>query len=298
MFFKKKETPKKEEWLGKYDESQSWVRFGNLRVGELETFRGDIKSPNCNLAYKKVYNELSGDYSFELFYPSNHEPYIFYGHNYMTKDFLESPLLKDAVILKRNHYIMRTFGSSPYSDADFYIVSTKEADLCKDLEDNPIEYHVDDKVLMEKEFKQYTSDKIIFNDRVALNSLLLEGLKVDNIVKVNRITNERDTEYGILTKDLETKCSFTQNTYVHKVLKPVFGDWFFKSERDELLEELKKSHEPQVIKGTNKPPYFIVRGVILESNTYQWFEFVKNTFFDGEVKDWMLEKCTQGTLQN
>ena len=57
-----------------------------------------------------------------------------------------------------------------------------------------------------------------------------------------------------------------------------------------MAEELKKPHDPYVVKGTNKPPYFIIKDFIVESSTQSWYQFVLETYFDGKVQDWMLEK--------
>lgn len=57
-----------------------------------------------------------------------------------------------------------------------------------------------------------------------------------------------------------------------------------------MVEKLKKPHDPYVIKGTNKPPYFKIDDYIVEANTPSWYEFILIYYFDSKVQDWMLEK--------
>lgn len=44
-----------------------------------------------------------------------------------------------------------------------------------------------------------------------------------------------------------------------------------------------------VLKGSGKPPFFIINDVPLESDTENWYEFCMKKFFSGVPQTWMLE---------
>lgn len=55
------------------------------------------------------------------------------------------------------------------------------------------------------------------------------------------------------------------------------------------LELLKEWREPKVIRGTDKPPYFIVNGSVFQAQAGEsWYAYLLRIIYDGKPQEWMF----------
>lgn len=277
------------EWEGHYDKIKHWHFVGtNIVSGKaiednIIFVNGDITSSDCFLALKKEYSSMNELLYIHFGYPEGLDP-VRIGGESEYKDLLEIDDFKNAVIISVRHW----------SDASrtYYIVSKKERQLYMDYKECPNDYFIDGKQLS---YDDYIHEKCacIKIDDVSLISGT--ELKVKTFVEQDRLfKNRRKTMKAVERSSLEKSFIHVSNIEKYRLMEhfytPLLDGWFRKSEWDDMVEKLKKPHVPYVIKGTNKPPYFMIDDYIVNADTTSWYEFILKWYFDDKVQDWMLEE--------
>lgn len=277
------------EWEGHYDKTKHWHFVGTNNVSgtviadNIIFVNGDITSSDCFLALKKEYSSMDGLLYIHFAYPEGLDP-VRIGGELDYKDLLEIDDFKNAVIISVRHW--------SNTDRVYYIVSKKERQLYMDYKECPNDYFIDGKQLS---YDDYIHEKCacIKIDDVSLISGT--ELKVKTFVEQDRLfKNRRKTMKAVERSSLEKSFIHVSNTEKYRLMEhfytPLLDGWFRKSEWDAMVEKLKKPHVPYVIKGTNKPPYFMIDDYIVNADTTSWYEFILKWYFDDKVQDWMLEE--------
>lgn len=282
-----------EEWEGHYDETKLWNFIGTNAVSgkaiedNIIFVNGDITSSDCFLAIKKEYGSMNELLRIHFAYPKGLDP-IRIADRIDYKDLLAIDDFKNAVIISVRHW----------NDEDartYYIVSKKERQLYKEYSEQPNEYFIDDEQVSHDDYLHETY-KYIEVDDVNLVPVAGAGLKIKSFITQDRLfKNRRTVTKAVERSSLEEsfiRISLDSEKYrlMEHFYTPLLGQWFRKYEWDAMVEKLKKPHVPYVIKGTNKPPYFMIDDYIINADTSSWYEFILKWYFDGEVQDWMLEE--------
>lgn len=292
-----KRTPKvvQNPWIGNYDENLDWTfmdtfsanvgKFGSIQLNRIHFVHGDITSPNCKIVFQQQFGENEELESVRVFYPSSFEMIRIQQYNY--QELIELDEFKDAVIL----CILRE--SWPHDYEDYYIVSEKEASLYRDYMNEPYNYFIDNKKVDREEFMDSQHKFVLMSEKDS--TIVSKGYKLTTFIEERRLTKEENKLYGVLKSDLKKDFELIfHGTHKYELMThfytPILIDYFKKEEWEEMLEELKQPHDPYVVKGTNKPPYFKIKDYIVESTTPSWYQFVLEKYFDNKVQDWMLEK--------
>lgn len=281
------------EWEGHYDETKTWKFLGTnsfirKAIGDNTTFvNGDITSPDCFLAIKKEYSPMNELLLTHFAYPEDLTP-IRIDDRIDYKDLLAIDDFKNAVIISVRYW--------PDEDTrTYYIVSKKERQLYKEYSEQPNEYFIDDKQVSYDDYI-YEISKYIEVDNVNAISVAGAGLKIKTFVTQDRLfKNHRTVTKAVERSSLEEIfICIPYDSEKYRLMKhfytPLLGQWFRKYDWDAMAEKLKKPHVPYAIKGTNKPPYFMIDDYIINANTSSWYEFILKWYFDDKVQNWMLEE--------
>lgn len=281
------------EWEGHYDETKTWRYIGTNTVSgntiedNVIFVNGDITSQDCFLAMRKEYNSMNELLRIRFGYPQGLEPVqIWCDHDY--KDFLKVDKFKNAVIIGVRHWCDET-------ERTYYIVSNKERELLIDYKENPKEYFIDNEQMSHDEYMHERCTTIEVDD-ISLVPIAEAGIKIKTFVEQDRyFKNCRKVIKAVKQNSLEKDFIYIHpNTERYRLMEhfytPLLGKWFRKYEWDDMIERLKKPHVPYVIKGTNKPPYFMIDDYIVNADTTSWYEFILKSYFDDKVQDWMLEE--------
>lgn len=279
------------EWEGHYDKTKHWHFIGTNNVcgtrieDNIIFVNGDITSSDCFLALKKEYNSMNELLYIHFAYPEGFDPVMIRG-DLEYKDLLEIDDFKNAVIIGARHWSTENLS--------YYIVSKKERQLYMDYKDNPDEYFIDNKQVSWDDYNHeiYTCIEV---DDASLAPVTEAGLKIKTFVKQDRLfKNRRNTIKKVERASLEKSLIHVSNTEKYQLMEhfynPLLNGWFRKSDWDAMVEKLKEPHMPYVIKGTNKPPYFMIDDYIIDADTSSWYEFILKWYFDDKVQDWMLEE--------
>lgn len=278
------------EWEGHYDKTKHWHFVGTNNVcgtgieDNVIFVNGDITSLDCFLALKKEYNSMNELLYIHFAYPEGLDPARIGGES-EYKNILKIDDFKNAVIISVRHWTN--------ANRTYYIVSKKERQLYMNYKECPSDYFIDGKQVSYDDYmhKMYASIKI---DDV--NLITGTELKIKTFVEQDRLFKNRKkiikaVEQASLEKSF---IRVSTNTEKYRLMEhfytPLLNEWFKKSEWDAMVEKLKKPHIPYVIKGTNKPPYFMIDDYIVNADTSSWYEFILKWYFDDKVQDWMLEK--------
>lgn len=281
------------EWEGHYDKTKAWRIIGSNAISgkviedNIVFVSGDITNSDCFLAIKKEYGSMNELLHISFAYPDGLDP-VRIGNRIDYKDLLAIDDFKNAVIISVRY--------QPDEDMRaYYIVSKKERQLYKEYSEQPNEYFIDDMQVSHDDYINEMS-KSIEVDNANIVSITGAGLKIKTFVKQDRIFKNRRT----ITKAVEQSSleksficiPFDTKKYrlMEHFYTPILGKWFRKYEWDAMVEKLKKPHMPYVIKGTNKPPYFMIDDYIVNADTTSWYEFILKWYFDDKAQDWMLEE--------
>ena len=281
------------EWEGHYDETKTWkfvganTVSGNTVEDNIIFVNGDITSSDCFLAIQKEYNSMNELMRIHFCYPQGLEPVqIWCNHDY--KEFLEVDEFKNAVIIGVRHW-------HDESERTYYIVSNKERELLIDYKEHPKEYFIDGEQVSHDDYMHEMCTSIEVDD-VNLVPVAGAGLKIRTFVEQDRyFKNCRKVTKAVKQSSLEKDfIHMSPDTEKYRLMEhfytPLLGRWFRKYEWATMVEKLKKPHAPYVIKGTNRPPYFMIDDYIVNADTTSWYEFILKYYFDGKVQDWMLEE--------
>lgn len=281
------------EWEGHYDETKFWRVIGTNAISgkavedNVVFVNGDITSPDCFLAIKKEYGSMNELLRVHVEYPEGLDP-VRIGNETEYKDLLAVNDFKNAVVISVRHWREEDVRT-------YYIVSKKERQLYIDYSENPKEYFIDDEQLSYDDYK-HEKYACIEVDDVNLIPVIGAGLKIKTFIEQDRLfKNRRKVTKAVEQSSLEKNfIHISPDTEKYQLMKhfytPFLNRWFRKYEWDAMVEKLKKPHAPYVIKGTNKPPYFMIDDYIVNADTPHWYEFILKWYFDGEVQDWMLEE--------
>ncbi len=289
-------TKDKDEWLN-YDESKCYTHFfdspatlgpNNSICMEKNYFtfvNKDFTDPNCTIALHKKYN--SGNlYCVEVLSIDDCKPVRIDCDDFSIEELLKNDDYKNAVILSIHN--KDYLNESVY----YFIVSPAEAALYKAYKEHPTSYFINDEKVTCSEYNIQQANSIRASDSSSM--LKTHGLDVIKFTEEDNLSKKAYTYYGVSKKSLNEKCIQVERfSAKFKLLSyfyyPVIGNYFLKSDWESMVEELKQYHEPYVIKGSNKPPYFKIKDFITESDTTNWYEFILKNYFDNKVEDWMLE---------
>ena len=191
---------------------------------------------------------------------------LFYG-------FWENEKFKDVLIIHTNCCLSA------------WVVSVKEAEILKDYEKCHRLYYINGKSVSQNDYFTDTSMVVISSD---LKDLFPGS--VSEYKTVDKITGESTISY-LVPKNIVEKDYVQVDANFGLVITPLTENWVLKSDYEKVLKELKKPHKVYKIIGTDKPPYFIINGKNLVSNTESWYEFVLYKFFQGKVQEWMLQEA-------
>ncbi|MBR6611982.1 MAG: hypothetical protein IKK93_07020 [Campylobacter sp.] len=280
---------KEDTWEGNYDETKVWHCIGENGIaydGRTEKdniifVNGSIYDQDCFLVKNNHYDTIN-NLHIRFCYSSDCEPISIYDD---YKKLLNVEEFKNATIIGRKRW------DNEYS---YYIVSKKEKELYQNYKENPYEYIVDEKTVFHKDYSHLLNTSLIVGagDIIPVSAA---GLEINTCIERDCLYKTEHTikvvKQELLEKDfiLTNPCS-EKHKLMNHFYTPILGRWFKKSDWEKMVEKLKKPHDPYVIKGTNKPPYFKIDDYIVEANTPSWYEFILIYYFDSKVQDWMLEK--------
>lgn len=281
------------EWEGHYDETKFWRIIGSNAISgkviedNIVFVSGDITNSDCFLAIKKEYGSMNELLHISFACPEGLDP-VRIGNRIDYKDLLAIDDFKNAVIISIRHW--------PNEDVrSYYIVSKKERQLYIDYKEQPNEYFIDDEQVSYDDYN-YEMHKYIEVDDANLASVAEAGLKIKTFVKQDRLFKNRRivikaVEQSLLKENfIYIPCDTKKYQLMEHFYTPFLSQWFRKYEWDAMVEKLKKPHVPYVIKGTNKPPHFMIDDYIVNADTTSWYEFILKWYFDDKVQDWMLEE--------
>lgn len=280
---------KEDTWEGNYVETKVWHCIGENGIaydGRTEKdniifVNGSIYDKDCFLVKNNHYDTIN-NLHIRFCYPSDCEPISIYDD---YKKLLNIEEFKNATIIGRKRW------DNEYS---YYIVSKKEKELYQNYKENPYEYIVDEKTVSHEDYSRLLSASLII-EAESIIPVSAAGLEINTCIERDCLYKTEHTMKVVKQELLEKDFILTSpGSEKHKLMShfytPILGRWFKKSDWEKMVEKLKKPHDPYVIKGTNKPPYFKIDDYIVEANTPSWYEFILIYYFDSKVQDWMLEK--------
>lgn len=284
-FFKK--NKKVSMWLGRTP-TESASKVGKL--DDYRLIRGDFDREDCVLARLKEsridrYGCIVPDeFDITLYEEKTFPSVSAHFEDYENTGFLANPLFSDAIILERK------IGFS-HKSTEFLIASKKHIELYKQLKEKRYYRYVNDQLVDEEEYRKM-SESCVCRTASTIEKIKKANILMYNVKNINTLTREEDSFILVDKEQLFAKCVLLSSCIagqMNQFIKPVVDNFFLKEDYDNFVEELKKPHEAYRIIGTDKPPYFIILGKIVESDTTSWYEFVLKHFFE-EPQPWMLEK--------